>query len=147
MTDGKDFSEVVELIRREDSRFEKGAYYFVRQALDHTLKVMDEDAEDREGNHVSGQQLLEGIRKFALEQYGPMTKTLFDNWNVHECSDFGEIVFNLVEYGVLGKTDNDRPEDFANGYDFKEAFETPFLPKSGWKPTNRIFGESEDQRN
>lgn len=144
MSSGKDFAEVVELIRREDPRFEKGAYFFVRQALDHTLKSVEEaEAPDREGSHVSGQELLEGIRKYALEQYGPMTLTLLDSWNVRECSDFGEIVFNLVEYGVLGKTDNDRREDFSEGYNFHDAFEAPFLPKRNWKTNNRIFGNGE----
>lgn len=130
----KDFAEVVDLIWSEDSRFEKGAYFFVRQALDHTVKSLGQDDKVTMNRHVSGQQLLDGIREFALNQYGPMSKTLFDNWNVKNCSDFGEIVFKLVEYDVLGKTDTDRLEDFSGGYDFDEAFVRPFRPKGSWKP-------------
>lgn len=126
---GKDFSEVVELIRAEDSRYDKAAYYFVRQGLDHTLKSLQSDSGSN-SNHVRGQELLIGIRNFALEQYGPMAFTLLKHWGIHQCRDFGDIVFNLVEFGVLGKTENDRREDFTGGYDFYDAFVVPFLPKA-----------------
>ena len=125
----KDFTDVVNSIRQQDSRFDKGAYYFIRQALDHTLKHIKED-QSGNNHHVSGKQLLEGIKEYALDQYGPMTKTLLDAWNIKRCRDFGDIVFHLVDAGVLGKTENDSPEDFAEGYNFTEAFESPFLPPS-----------------
>ncbi len=124
----RDFSEVVDLIRKENPRFDKGAYFFVKQALDHTLKSVKKDAESRVGRHVSGQELLKGIREFALEQYGPLAFTVLDRWGVRQCEDFGEIVFHLVDYGVLGKTEHDRREDFRGGYDFHEAFVRPFEP-------------------
>ncbi len=124
----RDFSEVVDLIRKESPRFDKGAYFFVKLALDHTLKSIKKDAEGRIGRHVSGQELLAGIREFALEQYGPLAYTVLDRWGVHQCEDFGDIVFHLVEYGVLGKTDQDRREDFTGGYDFRDAFVRPFEP-------------------
>ena len=126
---GKDFSQVVDLVLKDDSRYGKGAYYFVRKALDYTVKNLKGD-EKRASNHVSGQELLEGIRKYALDQYGPLTLTVLTNWNVRKCSDFGDIVFNLVDFGVLGKTEQDQREDFLNGYDFKEVFLQPFRPKS-----------------
>lgn len=136
MNSKKDFAEVVDLICEEDSRFEKGAYFFVRQALDHTVKEMGRTEKLVSGRHVSGGELLEGIRDFALAQYGPMAKTLFDNWNVRSCADFGEIVFKLVDYEVLGKTENDRLEDFSDGFDFEDAFVRPFLPKGTWRSTD-----------
>lgn len=132
MSQGKDFGEVVDLIRKEDPRFDRAAYFFVRQALDATLKGLKKKESERPSNHVTGQELLDGIREFALEQYGPLTMTLLEQWNVRSCADFGDIVFNLVDYGVLGKTENDRPEDFNGGYDFKEAFVRPFQPKREW---------------
>lgn len=130
----KDFDEVVTLIRKEDSRFDPGAYHFVRQGLDHTIKQLKDDP-SRDSRHVSGQELLSGIRDFALEQYGPLAYTLLDHWGVRRCEDFGDIVFNLVEWGVLGKTENDQREDFAGGYDFREAFLQPFEPR-GKRPGN-----------
>jgi uncharacterized repeat protein (TIGR04138 family) len=83
-----------------------------------------------EMRHVSGQELLGGIRDYALAQFGPMTKMVFEEWGIKRCEDFGEIVFNMVEIGLLGKTDQDSREDFANGYDFDDAFRKPFLPAS-----------------
>ncbi len=126
---GKDFSDVVDLVIQEDKRFQKGAYYFVRKALDFTVGEMTSEDEVKESNHVSGPELLEGIRKYALDQYGPLALTVFDEWNIKRCSDFGDIVFNLVDYGVLGKTDKDQREDFSGGYDFRKAFLAPFTPR------------------
>ncbi len=124
----KDFSEVIQLIRKDDGRFEKGAYYFVRQALDHTVKNLKKQESERKNNHVSGQELLQGIRDYALEQFGPLAMTVFIHWGIRRCEDFGDIVFSLVEYGVLGKTEDDKLEDFSGGYDFGDAFVKPFLP-------------------
>ena len=125
---GKDFSEVVELIVKEDPRYSKGAYFFVRKALDYTLNGLKGSGVAENRKHVSGGQLLEGIRKYALDQFGPMTMTVFEHWSLRECSDFGEVVFNLVDYGVFGKTKSDKREDFKDGYAFREAFVEPFLP-------------------
>jgi uncharacterized repeat protein (TIGR04138 family) len=79
---------------------------------------------------VSGQELRDGIRQFALQQFGPMTVTVFEEWGVRHCRDFGEIVFNMVEIGLLAKTDRDSRDDFQNGYDFTDVFRKPFWPES-----------------
>jgi len=128
-----EFSEVVGLIRRENPRFGKGAYLFVRQALDFTISRLDSEAEGRPSRHVRGQELLEGIRDYALEQYGPMALTVLQEWGLRQCRDFGEIVFQLVDYGVLGKTEDDSIEDFEDGYEFEAAFLEPFLPADAGK--------------
>ncbi len=131
----RDFSEVIRTILKDDPRYRRGAYYFLRQALDYSLKEMHKRGELDRTNHLSGQQLLEGIRLFAIDQYGPMARSVLEHWGVNNCRDFGNIVFNLVACRVLGKTDNDSPEDFDGGYDFKIAFDSPFQPVS--KPTTR----------
>lgn len=129
----RDFNEVIHAIRKDDTRYARGAYYFLRQALDFSIKEMAKQGKLEQSNHLSGQQLLEGIRLYALEQYGPMARSVLEYWGVTTCRDFGNIVFNLVACRVLGKTDKDSPEDFNIGYDFKTAFEGPYLPAV--KPT------------
>ncbi len=120
------FEEIVETISTKDPRYHRDAYVFVREGLDHTLKTIGKDG--GRIRHVSGQELLAGIRELALAQFGPMAMAVLDEWGVHTCQDFGEIVFNMVESGLLAKTDQDSRADFAGGYDFHEAFRTPFLP-------------------
>ena len=119
------FTEALAKILREDTRYDEHAYYFLREALDFTIKLLAKPAGGT-ARHVSGGELLEGIRQYALQEYGPMAKTVLGRWGVRRCEDFGEIVFHLVEHGILGKTDQDRREDFAGGYDFDEAFRQPF---------------------
>lgn len=126
------FDEAVDLIVTRDSRYSRDAYNFVREALDHTQKLIGKENRGQI-RHVSGQELLEGIRQYALQQFGPMTVTVFKEWGIGHCQDFGEIVFNMVEIGLLAKTDKDTREDFQNGYDFTEAFGKPFWPPSKLK--------------
>lgn len=131
----RDFNEVIRAICKDDPRYARGAYYFLRHALDYSVKSLHEEGQLEQGHHLTGQQLLEGIRVYAVEQYGPMARSVLHSWGVKQCSDFGNIVFNLVACRVLGKTENDSPEDFNEGYDFEAAFDLPFRPEK--KPTTR----------
>lgn len=125
------FEEELEKILERDSRYDREAYHFVREALEYTQKMLKNHGRGRtETRHVTGQQLLEGIREYALEQFGPMAITVFEEWGVRRCEDFGEIVFNMVEQGLLSKTKEDSRADFQGGYDFDVAFRQPFLPSS-----------------
>ncbi len=121
------FEEAIDKIREKDPRYHREAYLFVREGLDHTQKLISKDS-GGSLRHVSGQELLAGIRDFALAQYGPMTLTLLEEWGIRTCEDFGELVFNMVETGLLAKTKDDSRADFANGYNFYDAFRKPFLP-------------------
>jgi uncharacterized repeat protein (TIGR04138 family) len=125
-----DFSEIVAQICKEDSRYDRKAYDFVRLGLEHTVKELRkrDAARAERSRHVSGPELLDGLRAYALEQFGPLAKTVLNAWGITACRDFGEIVFNLIEYNVFSKTDNDRREDFSDVYDFDEAFVKPFQP-------------------
>ena len=127
------FDEAVELVLAKDSRYPREAYVFVREALDYTQKLVGKETRGQI-RHVSGQKLLDGIRQFALQQFGPMTMTVFEEWGVRSCRDFGEIVFNMVEIGLLAKTEKDSRDDFQNGYDFTDAFRKPFLPQNRSNP-------------
>ena len=134
--------DVLEQILANDSRYHRDAYVFVREALDFTQKLNGKElppAKHRVGpppveSHVSGQELLEGIRQFSLKEFGPMAITVFEEWGITACQDFGNIVFNMVETGLLSKTDKDSHEDFSGGYDFQEAFRKPFLPSNKLPP-------------
>jgi len=130
------FDETVELILARDGRYTREAYNFVREALDFTQKLIVKENRGQV-RHVSGQELLEGIRQFALQQFGPMVITVFEEWGIRHCRDFGEIVFNMVEANLLAKTDHDSREDFQNGYDFAEAFRKPFWPSQKSSPTTK----------
>jgi uncharacterized repeat protein (TIGR04138 family) len=133
------FDEAVEQILARDSRYARDAYVFVREALDFTQRQVVREARTAI-RHVSGQELLDGIRQFALSQFGPMVITVFEEWGVHNCQDFGEIVFNMVECSLLAKTDKDSREDFQNGYNFTEAFSKPFWPQSRFDSENKPIG-------
>ena len=122
------FEEAIEQIVAQDPRYERDAYCFLREALDHTQRMIGKAPKKNEIRHVSGQELLKGIREYALHQFGPMTSTVLEEWGIKCCEDFGEIVFNMVENKLLAKTEQDSREDFRNGYDFHDAFRKPFLP-------------------
>ena len=99
-----------------DPRFKPEAYVFVHDALGHTWSRLDHR------RHVTGRELLDGIKDLALKRYGPMASAVLNSWGVRTTDDFGAIVFNLVEAELLSKTEEDRIEDFHAVYDFDEAF-------------------------
>lgn len=119
------FQQAVAEICARDPRFAADSYFFLREALDFTVKTLKKpvDGPDR---HVSGQELTEGLRQYALQEFGPLALTVLRAWGLQRTEDFGELVFNLVESGKLGKTDKDNRGDFANGYDFFDAFGKPY---------------------
>jgi uncharacterized repeat protein (TIGR04138 family) len=125
----QNFAESVEEICKADPRYDRDAYVFVREGLDFTLKSLKKHTlTNPVQRHVSGQELLAGLRQHTLNEFGPMAKTVLEYWGIRRCEDFGEIVFNMVERGVLGKTENDSRADFRGGFDFDEAFVHPYRP-------------------
>jgi uncharacterized repeat protein (TIGR04138 family) len=132
---GISFEEELEKIVAKDTRYTREAYVFVREALDYTQKTVAKPSKEDAPRHVSGQELLGGIRDYALQQYGPMALMVLNEWGIHRCEDFGEIVFNMVENSLLAKTEKDSREDFTGGYDFAEAFRQPFVPQ---KPAAKL---------
>ena len=121
------FEEVLETITAKDSRYHRDAFLFMREALEYTQHHIRSGKREHSG-HVTGTELLDGIRRYALDQFGPMAITVLDEWGIHRCEDFGELVFLMVEYNLLSKTENDSREDFQGGYTFEDAFRKPYLP-------------------
>jgi uncharacterized repeat protein (TIGR04138 family) len=127
---------ILELLRR-DPRYRPDAYRFVFEALRYGQEELglgqpdgagDETDVDESVRHVTGQQLCEAIRRYALQQYGPLAKHVLDHWGVHTTGDFGDIVFNLIDIGQMKKTESDRREDFDDVFDFDEGLREAFEP-------------------
>lgn len=123
------FEHAVDAIVRRDKRFDRQAYFFLKEALDFTLQRIAE-GNGGKPRHVTGPELLAGFRDHALEQYGPMALTLMREWNVRKCCDVGDMVFQLIEEEVFGKQDSDRREDFSEIFDLEEVLSLPFRASS-----------------
>jgi uncharacterized repeat protein (TIGR04138 family) len=127
--------QVAEVIQREvlprDSRYALEAYEFVLDAWQHTQRLLGhtpprERTEEAPNRHLTGRQLLEGIRDLALREYGFLARTVCARWGVNRTDDFGEIVYNLIEVGLMSKTDEDSRADFHAVYDLDEALHRQF---------------------
>ena len=121
------FAEALEAVVDTDARYHRDGYIFLRDALDFTTK-QQKKVKGVSVRHVTGPELLDGVRQYALKEFGPMVMTVFDSWGIQSCEDIGHIVFNLIGAGVFGKTEEDSINDFKNVYDFEEAFVRPFAP-------------------
>lgn len=127
---------------KEDKRYRLEAYIFVFEALSYAQNVLkmgkevpsephDMDPPGETGGsgrerHLTGQELCEAIRRYALEQYGYMAKCVLNSWGVYKTGDFGEIVFNLIRIGRMRKTKHDRREDFDDVFDFETGLNGSF---------------------
>ena len=121
------FAEALESIVANNPRYHRDGYIFLRDALDFTT-TQQKKIKGVSVRHVTGPELLDGVRQYALKEFGPMVMTVFDSWGIQSCEDVGHMVFNLIGAGVFGKTEEDSIKDFKNVYDFKEAFVRPFAP-------------------
>src|SRR5687768_13819844 len=143
-----DTTHPIAKLLKKDRRYKFEAYVFVFEALNYAQKILGMGAErssqeeeeverpsdTRPERHLTGQQLCEAIRQYALEQYGYMAKCVLNSWGVHRTGDFGDIVFNLIEIKQMKKTKQDRREDFDDVFDFDEGLMQDFkitLPQKG----------------
>jgi len=121
----------------EDDRYKFEAYQFIREALQYAhehMSLPDVDAEvetdvpfgEPQPRHITGQQLCHSCRKYALDQYGYLSRMVLSRWGIESTSDFGELVYNLIRIEQMRKSEADRREDFDDVYDFDEAFEPEF---------------------
>ena len=114
-------------IFKRDRRYAAAAYYFLYEALGYTQEKLGRrpDNENEAERHVTGQELIEGIRLYAQEQFGRLAPAVFRGWGLKGTEDFGEMVFNLVQANLMSKTESDTRRDFADGFNFDEAFDRP----------------------
>ncbi len=115
-----DFSDLVDAICADDSRYRAGAYYFVREALDYSVNRLPEH------RHITGAELLEGVTLLAFERFGPMCRTVLNHWGLHDGKDVGEIVFRLIGAGIMSRTEEDSLEDFSGIVRYDDAFESEY---------------------
>src|SRR5437763_7474250 len=122
------FAEALDSIVASDRRYQRDAYVFLRDARDYTTK-QQKKTKGASVRHVAGPELLEGVRQYALKEFGPMVVTVLSYWGIRSCEDVGHMVFNLIGAGIFGKTEEDSIDDFKNVFDFQEAFVKPFAPE------------------
>jgi uncharacterized repeat protein (TIGR04138 family) len=112
--------EMMERLCDRNPRYHGRAYLFMLSALQEVSSRLERP------RHVSGGELAEGCRRLAQAEFGPMARTVLGHWGIHGTEDFGEIVFTLVDAGILVKEDQDRVEDFRDLFDFEEVFERQY---------------------
>lgn len=106
-----------------EGRYKEDAYFFVMSSLGRVMERLDQP------RHITGQELLKGIQEEAEDQFGPMAQAVFTHWGIKNSLDFGLIVFNMVQEGILSKTEHDKLEDFKDSVFFQNLFE----PISGYR--------------
>lgn len=115
-------------------KYHPDAYRFVDQALRFTQRrlgrapdaVQSEEDFDEECAHISGPELLDGVRELAIQEFGLLTIPVLKYWGIRTTDDFGRIVFDFIERGAMRKTDRDQLADFFDVYDFEEAFDRDY---------------------
>ena len=120
MTELQFAANVLDRLQDRNPRFHGKAYLFLLSALHHVMDGLDEP------RHISGRELSQGVRRLALERYGLLARTVLEHWGIHDTSDLGDIVFSLVECGILIRQDEDRRDDFQDVFDFEKVFELDY---------------------
>lgn len=123
-----DFDNAVRAIRARDKRFSPAAYNLVREGLAHTARKLGKHQAEGADRHMTGHQLSLGIRDYALERYGCAAAYLMASAGIRKSDDLGTIVFQLIDAGIFGKSEEDTPSDFGDVFDFRETFVTPYVP-------------------
>ncbi|MFI4862167.1 MAG: Minf_1886 family protein [Phycisphaerales bacterium JB063] len=132
-------SELMNVV--QSTRYPLDAFLFIQRGLDFTVRRMHgemdpleeafEGDDEPSSRHVSGQDLCRGLRDFAIREYGLLARTVLGRWHITSCRDFGEIVFAMVDGGLMHKTDDDTIRDFLNVFDFTTAFSPGLMLSEG----------------
>ncbi|MBI1977563.1 MAG: hypothetical protein HYS55_02300 [Candidatus Omnitrophica bacterium] len=120
----EDILEKIQKLIDQNPQYKFEAYSFILAALHFTMSSM------KEPRHITGEEFCDGIRRYAIDQFGPLAKTVLEHWGIKETLDFGKIVFALVDIGLMRKTKEDSLDDFKHVYDFKEAFHSKVVFES-----------------
>jgi uncharacterized repeat protein (TIGR04138 family) len=115
-------SDPLRKLALKDGRFAPEAFQFLFESLEHAVRLAGRSDAEGSARHVSGQELLAGMRAYAMEIFGPLAAQVWRSWGVRTTLDWGRIVFLLVDNGMLNRQDNDTIDDFKDGFDFDRAF-------------------------
>jgi uncharacterized repeat protein (TIGR04138 family) len=130
------YRKILEICAR-DPRYRPHAYQFIFEALDFSIDKLGRQQKTGLDRHISGQELLAGVRDYAKDQFGLLARVVFEYWGVKSTQDFGEIVFNLVEHELLSRRESDSREDFREGFDFRKTFEDEYVIEIPWDRIGR----------
>jgi uncharacterized repeat protein (TIGR04138 family) len=111
---------IMDRIRLKERRYDERAYLFVLAALEYCQQKLPER------RHITGQELAEGCRDLALERFGVMSRLVLEHWGIRQTGDIGQIVFTLVDLGMLLSQPTDTKQDFEGVFDFERAFERDY---------------------
>lgn len=139
------FDEAVRSIVSEDKRYQADGYHFLRDALDHTVTELRKD-ELEEHRHVTGPELLNGVVAHAIEEFGSMAVSVLESWGICQGEDIGKMVFQLIEAGAFGRSEEDSPDDFKGVLDLREELLAPFRPKRSFPPSKPGPGQEPPSR-
>jgi uncharacterized repeat protein (TIGR04138 family) len=140
----EEFKKTIKEIIKKDRRYAEDAYYFVNEAVVFASEYFSKP-DFGQSRHLSGPELLDGMREFTLSEFGPMSAAVLRCWGINATLDFGQIVFNLIDASVLAASPSDKLGDFDEVYDFTDAFDTPFNPENlGCQPLTKIDVSSND---
>ena len=122
-------SDPLRRLALRDGRYSPEAFRFLFESLDHAVRLAGKEEAEGTERHVTGQEVLRGMRAYASEVFGPLAAHVWRSWGVNSTMDWGRIVFLLVDEGMLKRQDEDDIEDFREGFDFERAFETEYIPE------------------
>jgi uncharacterized repeat protein (TIGR04138 family) len=111
---------IMDRIRMREPRFDERAYFFVLAALEYCQQRLDER------RHISGRELALACRDLALDRFGVMSRLVLEHWGLRSTADIGDVVFTLVELGLLRSQPSDSRDEFTGVYAFDQAFEREY---------------------
>ena len=122
-------SDALRKLALQDGRYSPEAFRFLYESLEQALILAGRAHAEGVDRHVTGREVLLGMRACATLQFGPLAAHVWRSWGVKESLDWGHIVFLLVEHKLLKRQEGDKLEDFAENFDFDEVFERSYRPQ------------------
>lgn len=124
------FYETVKRIMYKDRRYHFDSYAFVNDAVIYTVKKFESQRSTGESKHVSGEELIVGVLEYATKMFGPLAYEVFCEWNIKDGISIGNVVFNMLEFGLLSKTEEDSIDDFNITTNFEKSLSAQFIAPS-----------------